>query len=216
MYAIGHFALGYLTGKSSSKLLKTNVSMPLMLAVSVIPDIDLILEILNPTIFMHRGLTHSITVYTVLLIPFFIIYGKQAIPYYFVLLSHSLVGDFFTGGVGAFWPVSQDWFGCFLMQIGSLADVLVELALFAGATAIMFKAGDLKAILHPNIENLALIVAFGAVLGPILSIGEIEGNLPTLLLVPSLFWLVLFAYSIILALRGNLQSPQKEKPQISL
>jgi membrane-bound metal-dependent hydrolase YbcI (DUF457 family) len=207
MFAIGHFALGYLTGKGSSKLLKTKLNVPLLLAVSVIPDIDLILQMVNPTLFMHRGPAHSIITFTVLMIPFFIIYRKKAIPYYAVLLSHSLIGDFFTGGIEMLWPLSQDWFGNLAIPIGSLKDVAVEFGLFALATAIMFNTKDLQSLLKPKRINLVLLIAFGAVLGPMLPIGHNpESSLSALLLIPSVFWLVIFAYSILVEL---LITPEK-------
>jgi membrane-bound metal-dependent hydrolase YbcI (DUF457 family) len=211
MFAIGHFALGFLTGKGSSKALKTKINLPLLLAVSVIPDIDLLLEIVNPTVFMHRGLTHSLVTFTVLMIPFFIIYRRQAIPYYAALLSHSLIGDFFTGGVGLFWPLSQHWFGNEWMPIGGLADVIAELALFVIATTIMYKAGDLQTLFHPKNRNLFLIIGFGAVLGPLLSGGGFESKLPLLLVIPSLFWLVVFAYSMLIELLEKLKKPPTGK-----
>lgn len=211
MFAIGHFALGYLTGKGSSKALKTKINLPLLLAVSVIPDIDLLLEIMNPTVFMHRGLTHSLITLTVLMIPFFIIYRKQAVPYYAALLSHSLIGDLFTGGVGLFWPFSQHWFGNYWMPIGGLADIIAELALFAVATTIMYKAGDLQTLFRPKNRNLFLIIAFGSVLGPLLSGGGFESKLPLLLVIPSLFWLIVFAYSILIELWDKLRKPPTAK-----
>ena len=134
MYAIGHFALGYLTGKGSGRLLKAKINMPLLLVASVIPDVDLILQRVNPELFMHRGPTHSIITFTVLMIPFFVIYRKQAVPYYAALLSHSLIGDFFTGGIELFWPVSHGWFGVLNIDVSSLTNVVTELTLFAIVT----------------------------------------------------------------------------------
>jgi membrane-bound metal-dependent hydrolase YbcI (DUF457 family) len=207
MFAIGHFALGYLTGKGSSKALKTKINLPLLLAVSVIPDVDLLLEIVNPTVFMHRGLTHSLVTFTVFMIPFFIIYHRQAVPYYGALLSHSLIGDLFTGGVGLFWPISQDWFGNKWLAIGGLGDSVAELVLFIIAASLMFKAGDLQTLLHPKNHNFVLVIAFFAVLGPTLSFGAIESNLPISLLIPSLFWLIIFAVSLLIEFRDKLRKP---------
>ncbi len=199
MYAIGHFALGYLTGKGTAAALKTNLNLPLLLAVSVLPDIDLLLGIADPTLFMHRGPTHSLITFTVVLMPFLFLYGKRALPYYVAALSHSLMGDLFTGGIEAFWPLTQDWYGTIWIPIGSLADAVAELSLFAVATTVMFKLGDLQALLKPKNHNLWLIIGFGALLGPILETRPgLETNLPLLLLGPSLFWLALFAYSILL------------------
>jgi membrane-bound metal-dependent hydrolase YbcI (DUF457 family) len=213
MYAIGHFALGYLTGKGSSKVLKAKINMPLLLVASVIPDIDLLLQRLNPELFMHRGSTHSIVTMTLLMIPFFVIYRKQVLPYYAALLSHSLIGDIFTGGIELFWPLSRGWFGNDLLPIGGSAEVAAELALFAVATLIMFKAKDLQTLVKPNNHNLVLIIAFGAVLGPLLSAGHaFESSLPVFLVAPSLFWLVLFGYSIIVELQAK---PGKPPPNSS-
>jgi hypothetical protein len=138
----------------------------------------------------------------VLLIPFFIVYKKQAVPYYVALLSHSLIGDFFTGGLELFWPVSQNWFGFANIDVRSLAPVLAEIVLFAIALAIMLRTKDLQLLLKPNKYTWVLFIAFGAVLGPMLQVGGgFEGYLPALLVVPSLFCLILFACSIIIGLR---------------
>jgi len=197
MYAIGHFALGYLTGKGSSSLLKTKINLPLLLFASVLPDVDLIPQMVNSDLFMHRGPLHSIITFTVLMIPFFLIYRKQTVPYYAVLLSHSLIGDFFTGGVELLWPLSQGWFGNLMVEVGSFADIIIELCLFAVSTAIMFKAKDLQALLQlkPKKQDLALLVGFTSILGPLLLFGrDTEASLPALLVAPSVFWLILLSY----------------------
>jgi membrane-bound metal-dependent hydrolase YbcI (DUF457 family) len=198
-FAIGHFALGYLTGKGSSKLLRIKANLPLLLAASVIPDVDLILRFL-----MHRGPTHSIITMTVLMIPFFVVYKKQSLPYYVALLSHSLIGDFLTGGVQLFWPLSNNWFGIFNIDVRSLANVSAELVLFVISLSLMLKLGDLRTLLKPGNRNLWLIIPFGAVLGPMIQLGRgMESSLPLLLLVPSLFYLVLFGYSIFIELNSR-------------
>ena len=216
MFAIGHFALGYLTGKGSSKILKTSLNLPLLLAVSVIPDIDLVLEKISSILPMHRGPTHSIITLTVLMIPFFILCRKKAIPYYLVLLSHSLIGDFFTGGIEMLWPLSQNWFGNVAIPIGSLTDIAFESSLFILTTAIMLRSKDLQSLLKPKRTNLILLIPFGAVLGPLLGavlapllrIGSnFESSLPALLAIPSVFWLVIFAYSILFGLLARTKKP---------
>jgi membrane-bound metal-dependent hydrolase YbcI (DUF457 family) len=207
-FAIGHFALGYITGKASSKLAKVKVNLPLLLATSVLPDIDLLLRFL-----MHRGPTHSLLTITVLMIPFFIIYRKQAIPYCAALLSHILIGDFFTGGIQLFWPLSQGWLGALNIDVSSLPNVIAELALFFITLPIMYKLGDLQTLLKPHNKNWALIIPLGAVLGPLLAVGRgRESFLPSLLVVPSLFYIGLFAYSIFIELRAE-HNQDTEKPQ---
>jgi membrane-bound metal-dependent hydrolase YbcI (DUF457 family) len=205
MFAIGHFALGYLSGRISSGFLKLKLNLPLLLVASVIPDVDLILQFLDPALFMHRGPSHSIVALTLLAVPFFVVYRKRAIPYYVALLSHSLLGDYFTGGLEMFWPLSTEWFGVYV-SVNSLFSILAELVLFAVALAFMVKSGDLRSLFKPNFANLFLVVAFMAVLGPLLQIGgAYEASLPILLIVPSLFWLALFAYSIRVEIRHRLR-----------
>ena len=200
-FAIGHFALGYLSGKGSSSLLKVKANLPLLLTVSVLPDIDLIFRFLQ-----HRGPTHSLITFTVLMIPFFLIYRKRAVPYYAALLSHSLIGDYFTGGVELFWPISHSWFG---VDIGvtSLTSVTIELILFAITLVFLVGTRDIKQLLRPGNHNLVLFIAFGAVLGPLFQFGRgYEQFLPSLLVVPSLFYLGLFAYSMFIDLWSKLRS----------
>ncbi len=208
MFAIGHFALGYLTGKGSSKLFKAKMNLPLILVVSVLPDIDLILQFINPELFMHRGPTHSIITFTLLMLPLFIIYKKQAIPYYAALLSHSLIGDYFTGGIELFWPISKGWFGL-NFDVRDLGSVIAELALFTIMLIIMLRSKDLQSLLNHQKSNITLFIAFGAVLGPLLSAGRgSEASLPALLIVPSLFWLAILAYLILLELKNSLKPPK--------
>jgi hypothetical protein len=191
--------LGYITGKGSSKLAKVKVNLPLLFAASVLPDVDLLMRFL-----MHRGPTHSLITITVLMIPFFIVYRKQAIPYYAALLSHILIGDFFTGGVQLFWPLSQARFGALNIDVTSLTNVIAELVLFFLTLPIMYKLGDLQTLLKPHNKNWVLIIPLGAVLGPLLAVGRgQESTLPTLLAVPSLFYIGLFAYSMFVELRAE-------------
>jgi len=134
MFAIGHFALGYIFGKTSSKLAKVKVNLPLLLAASVLPDVDLLLRFI-----MHRGPTHSFITITVLMIPFFVVYRKQAIPYYAALLTHILIGDFFTGGVQLFWPLSTNMFGALNFNVNSLPIAITELVLFLATLPLMLQ-----------------------------------------------------------------------------
>jgi hypothetical protein len=67
----------------------------------------------------------------------------------------------------------------------------------------MFKMGDLQAFLKPHNKNWALIIPFGATLVPLLSLGRgVENALPTILAVPSLFYITLFACSMLIWLRS--------------
>jgi membrane-bound metal-dependent hydrolase YbcI (DUF457 family) len=210
-FAIGHFALGYLTGKASSKLFKVNVNLPLLLATSVLPDIDLLLRFL-----MHRGPTHSFVIITVLMIPFFAFYRKQAIPYYAALLSHVLIGDFFTGGIQLFWPFSQGLFGTLNLEVTGLASVSAELLLLALALSVMYKLSDLQSFSKPHNKNWILIIPLGATVGPLLGFGRgTESALPVLLVIPSLSFVGLFVYSMIIELKAS-HDTSKGHPKLDL
>ncbi len=192
MFAIGHFAIGYLAAKASARPLKIQLNMPLLFTASVIPDVDLLLRFIH-----HRGPTHSLLTIIVISLPFLIYYRKAAVPYVIALTSHSLIGDFFTGGTQLFWPLSQEWIGAINIDVTSLADSLIELALFFISIALMFKTRDLNKVVTDKYK-IALLLPFGAVLGPMLAAGRgPEYALPLLLAAPSLFYLTLFAYSML-------------------
>jgi membrane-bound metal-dependent hydrolase YbcI (DUF457 family) len=182
------------------------VNLPLLFVVSVLPDIDLI-----PLFIMHRGPTHSLVVITLLSLPFLVVYRKQMIPYYLVLLSHVLIGDFITGGAQMLWPLSENRYGFLYFDVKSTMDSIIEFILFVTSLAFLVKFKDLKKLLLPGISNLTLIIPFGATLGPLLqtaralSLGH-EFNLPPLLVVPSLFFLVIFMMAIIVEVRYLLHS----------
>ena len=66
----------------------------------------------------------------------------------------------------------------------------------------MYKLGDLQTLLKPNNKSWALIIPSVATLGPLLAVGRgQEGALPALLVVPSLFYIGLFGYTVFVWLR---------------
>jgi membrane-bound metal-dependent hydrolase YbcI (DUF457 family) len=194
--------LGYLTGKVSAQKLNVGLNLPLLLTVSILPDIDLLLRFIQ-----HRGPTHSLITAVVFMTPFLFAYGKSAVPYFIALASHSLIGDFFTGGTKLFWPFSTGWFGALNIDVGSLVNASLELILFVVSLVVIFESGDWRKIVEPNNYNLILFLPFMATLGPMLFLGRgSESALPLLLVIPSLFWLVMFTYSIIADLRRKIGS----------
>ena len=208
MFAVGHFALGYLTGKPTSKGLKVKLNMPLLLLASIAPDTDLVLERFFPSVFQHRVEVHSLLFITAIMVPFFVIYRKKALPYYAALLSHVLIGDFFTGGVALLWPFTTHFYGVYTINVNDPLSLSVELALFAISLPMMIYSKDLQALLKPHKLNLVLIVPGLAILVPLLQYGSKvsgEGSLPFLLIIPSLFWLIILVYSILIELAAALR-----------
>lgn len=205
MFAVGHMAIAYLLGKCSSKKLRVNLNIPILLVLSILPDVDIIYDFLTGSQ-IHRGPTHSIVVATIAFIPIFIIYRKKAIPYFLALISHPLIGDFFIGGkLQLFWPFSTAQYG--LHELGSYyiaitdpVNIALEVSLFVIATLVLYKSGDWKVFFKSNKTNLLLIIPIATVLLP--STIEYPFDAPLLLTQPTLalahlFYLVLFSIAIL-------------------
>lgn len=192
-------ALAYLLGKGSAKPLKINLNIPLILVLSMIPDVDLI--------FMrdlHRGPTHSIIIALIVFIPVFLFYRRRAVPYFLALASHSLIADFFIGGrIELFWPLTSQQFGLHELNgpyigIGYTANVALEWILFGISTVIMLKNGDLFLFFRNRMSNLLLAIPIVTVLLP--TFLSIPLEVPILLVPPHLFYLVLFSISVLIVL----------------
>ncbi len=164
-------SLAYLLGKGSSKVLHTKIIVPILLVLSILPDIDILFSVLTG-VEIHRGPTHSIIVATLVFIPFFIYYGKQAIPYFLALISHSLIGDFIVGGnLQLFWPLTNNQYGLhelglIYIDIYSPINIALEMSLFFVAMFVLFKSGDWKVFFRPEKTNLVLIIPIATVLLP--------------------------------------------------
>ncbi len=127
MYPFGHCALSYFLVLFYNRFRKENYKLPVLFFASVLPDFDLLLYRYIP----HRGPTHSVIIITFFFVLFYI-YTRNGIPYYIALLSHSLIGDLFTGsGVQLFWPLSNKWFSVpYEYKLIGKEIVLVESILF--------------------------------------------------------------------------------------
>ena len=197
--------LAYLIAKASGKLLKVNFNLPLVLVLSILPDIDIIFQFLLKSD-IHRGPTHSIVVATLFFIPVFIIYRQRATPYFAALASHSLIGDFLIGGqIQLFWPLSTQEFGLSemgfpLITIDSSINIALELTIFAIATIIMFKTQDMRVFLRKSKLNLVLVIPIFTVLLPTFAAYPLY--VPILLVLPHLFYLVVFAIAVLIALKS--------------
>ena len=196
MYAVGHFALGYLTGKLASKSLAVKINLPLLFLASVFPDIDLLIPGLA-----HRGPLHSVVVSCIFFIPLFLFYRKKAVPYFVALIQHLVIGDFLTGGTQLLWPVSTAMYG---LDIGihSLTNIGLELVLFLISITVMFKTKDALSLFKHNPSNRILSIPVLTVLLPVVI--RFPLYVPPLLLVPHLVYLALFSVSILMNLKSIL------------
>jgi hypothetical protein len=197
-------AVGYLLGKGSGKLFKVNFNIPLVLVLSIIPDIDILFSFLLNS-YIHRGPTHSIIVAILVFIPFFFFYRQRAVPYFAALASHSLIGDFLIGGqVQLLWPLSTSEFGIHdlgfpYIDLGQPIGIAIEFAVFVIALFVMLKTRDILVFFRNSKLNLVLIIPIFTVLLP--TFAGYPLSVPALLVLPHLFFLVLFVISVLIALQ---------------
>ena len=188
--------MGHILGTFTSKALKTGVNLPLLITLSVIPDIDLIIRHLR-----HRGPTHSIIVAILLFIPFFIIYKKKAAPYFIALVQHFLIGDFLMGGqVQLGWPLTTRLYGIGIRMTGSI-NITVEWLLFVTSFVILLWSKQISKLLKQQFYNLLLIIPTSTLILPILiTLTEYSTIVPIALIPPHIIYALLFSISMIMVL----------------
>jgi len=196
-YAVGHLALGYMSGKATSKVLNVKVNIPLLFLASVMPDVDLLIPGLQ-----HRGPTHSIIISCLLFLPAFMLFGKRATLYFIVLIQHSLMGDYLTGGTQVLWPMVTNWYSLGI-RIMSLTNIFIEWILFFTSITIMLKTKDARLLLQPHPSNLILSVPALTVLLP--TFLSIPLYVPLELAIPHLMYLMFFTFSILTDVRVTLK-----------
>ena len=203
-------ALGYILGRGSARLVKTNLNIPLALTLSVIPDIDILAEHIDglASVIPHRGPVHSVLVALLVFIPIFIIYHKAALPYFIALIQHALIGDYFIGGqLELFWPITQQKFG-YPTSIQSIQNVGLELSLFTISIILLLATKDLHNMLQPHKSNLILAIPTFTVLLPTFADYPLE--VPILMIPPHIIYTIIFAASIMIELWTLFRS-QKRK-----
>lgn len=193
-------ALGYLTGKFSSKLLRVNINISLVLLLSLLPDIDILIPGLE-----HRGPAHSVFIYTIISLPAFMIYKRRAVPYFAALVQHSLLGDLLTGGnqgVQILWPLTSNWYGAGVC-ITSLTNIIIEWTVFLISLTMMLKTKDLWTLFQHHPSNLLLTIPILTIVLP--AFLSFPLAIPVELIIPHLVYLTFFALSILTDLKTIFQ-----------
>lgn len=194
MFAVGHLALGYLLGKTTAKITKTEIKIPILLALTILADIDLLIPGIR-----HRGPVHSIIVIIISSLPFLIAYRKTVIPYIIATIQHSLLGDYLTGGgIQLFWPINQKWYGLGTCPLSSI-NISIEWISFLASLALMSKMGDLRELLKPHPLNLILLAPIASIYSPMFL--RFPMQVPNELIIPHLTYMTLFALSILIDVR---------------
>jgi membrane-bound metal-dependent hydrolase YbcI (DUF457 family) len=178
------------------------MNIPLVLTLSVIPDIDILLPLVE-----HRGPFHSIVMATVIFVPILVLYGKGGFPYYAALVQHSLLGDYISGGrVQLLWPLTRVFFGIEI-SIASPTSITLEWLTFLTAVVIMLKTKDMQTLFQPHNSNLVLAIPTFTVLLPTFFAYPLE--VPVALVPPHLVFLIVFLASMLMDMRKILSSSPK-------
>ena len=202
MYAVGHFALGYLTGKVAAKSLDVNINLPLLFLASVFPDIDIIIPGLE-----HRGPLHSVILFCLIFLPIFAIYKKRAAPYFIALIQHIIIGDYIIGGeMQLLWPLTTNTYG-FHICITSLTSIALEWSLFLISLTFMIKTKDIFFLFKHHPSNMILAIPLLTVLLPTLI--SFPLYVPLSLLIPHIVYLILFSIPIIIDWKAILTKTEK-------
>lgn len=165
--------------------------MPIVFALSVLPDIDIIIPFVE-----HRGPIHSLITLFTIFIPILIFYRKRAAPYLLALIQHPLITDYICGGkIQLLWPITTQHYGI-EMCIKSLENISLEWMFFVLALAVMLKTRDAAKLLQPHNSNLILAIPTITVLLP--TFLSFPLDVPFWLIPPHLIYLAIFFASIII------------------
>ena len=201
MYAVGHIAIGYLTGKALGKTLKVKPNLPLIFIASIAPDIDILIPGLT-----HRGPTHSIIILTLLFLPLFTIYGRKAAPYFIAIIQHPLIGDYITGGTQLLYPLTASYYGIHI-SVASQTNITIEWMFFITSLLVITKTGDLDSLLQPHQTNLLLAIPAASLLLPTLTNFPVQ--VPKEHLTPHIAYIILFITSILIDLKATIKKPKQ-------
>jgi len=195
MFAVGHIALGHITGKVLGKATGHNPSIPLLWTLSLLPDIDFLI----PGI-IHRGPTHSILLALLLCAPFLIYKPRKAAPYFAALFTHSIVGDFLTnGGVMLLWPISSEMIRHdSLFRMGGTTESYIELTLFGILILMLVASRDIQRLIIKETSSILLFIPLCTIIIP--AIYKYPIRIPGTLLIAHLILLGIMALSITLFL----------------
>jgi membrane-bound metal-dependent hydrolase YbcI (DUF457 family) len=140
------------------------MSIPLVWAFSVLPDLDLLIPGVR-----HMGPTHSLA-FAIAVLMFLILYkGREALPYSLAYFSHTILGDLITNrGVQFLWPLTQRTYQVPLpFSSNSAFSVNLELILFGLFILVFMITKDYSSGPHSNITKLATLIPFTALLVPV-------------------------------------------------
>jgi membrane-bound metal-dependent hydrolase YbcI (DUF457 family) len=137
-----------------------NPSIPVLLFLSVIPDIDLLFRGFGVE---HRTFTHSFLFWLILFMPFFLVFGYKTLPYFIAVASHFTFGDLLMDSTMIFWPFSQSYLGLNIPMY-SRPDIIIEATVLVLALGISYFNGDLSQIFSYNTKYVLMLLPLSIVL----------------------------------------------------
>jgi hypothetical protein len=114
MFFVGHISIAFvLSYLIVTKFRVPNISLSLVMFLSIFPDIDILFRFAGTDI-AHRSITHSLIVFSVILCVLFMKYRRpSAAVYCIAYLSHIAIGDLIVGPLNLLYP-----FGIFYLSSG--------------------------------------------------------------------------------------------------
>ena len=164
MFAVGHMSIAYLITRGLKRGRLQNMSIPLVWAAALLPDIDLLIPTIN-----HMGPTHSIIFAIAIFTPIFLIKGRETTPYFLAYASHTALGDLITNkGIWFLWPLTQRRLQIPLpFTCKTTFSANLELALFAFFLLAYILTKDYASELQSNATRPLTLVPVIALLVPL-------------------------------------------------
>ncbi|MFX0203990.1 MAG: hypothetical protein ACFFCW_48450, partial [Candidatus Hodarchaeota archaeon] len=101
LFFLGHMVWAYILAWTSARALKIQVSIPAVLLLGVLPDIDLFLAGFGV---VHHSFTHSLFFWVILFTPLYLTQKRWVLPLLVAVTQHYAFGDFIVGSVMFLWP----------------------------------------------------------------------------------------------------------------
>ncbi|MDQ3840880.1 MAG: metal-dependent hydrolase [Thermoproteota archaeon] len=187
MFFVGHISIAFILGYLLvSKFRVQNVSLSLILFLSILPDIDVLFRFTVADI-AHRSITHSLGVIAIIFFIFLLKYKRPSsiIIYSIAYLSHLAIGDLIVGPLNVVYP-----FGTFYLSAGigfkTLEHIFIEgvlLAIMATIAICQYLHGPKRDITFPFAYSKKLdpifypLVILGILASPLFLLDESQKEL---------------------------------------
>ena len=185
MFAVGHISAAYLLTRGLKRVGWPSMSIPLVWAFSLLPDLDLLIPGVR-----HMGPTHSL-LFAIVVLTFLILYrGREATPYFLAYASHTILGDMIVyRDVQFLWPLTQRPYKIPTPFSGNPTfSTNLELILFGLFLLVFIITKDYASGSHSNTTKLVTLIPITALLVPV--VFSFPVHVPLRLILPHLIFMV--------------------------